>query len=255
LDDAAIQHREVEGFESKLFLSYFPHGLFILEGGIDSGFFHVIPQGYQHRLLKIKGLYRHVHCRQVGLERGNLNNADVFILDQGEIVFQFQGASAGPFERIKATEVVNKIKDGRDGHVRETVVIDNNSPEDADDRFWTAVGGNGPIAEQDNEHEIEKRKTELKLLKLVDENGNLVFEPVSSGNAIHSGHFDSDEVYLLDKGCIFYVWIGKNSPKEEKRHAMGYAQEYINRHHESLPLPITVLTEERAAKILHKILQ
>jgi len=255
LDDLPIQHREVEGFESKLFLSYFPHGLFILDGGIESGFFHVIPQQYAHRLLKVKGIYRHVHCRQVPLKRESLNNGDVFILDQGEVVFQFQGANAGPFERIKATEVVNKIKDGRDGHVKETVVIDNNSPEDADDRFWASIGGNGAISEEDQEDQLEKRKTDLKLFRLTPERGNsLAFEPISEGSAIHTGHFSSDDVFLLDKGYIFYIWIGRNAPKEEKRHAMGYAQKYISDNHDNLPLPITILTEDRAAHILRKIL-
>jgi len=46
LDCKATQHREVQGHESKLFLSYFD--VFeILQGGIDSGYRHV--EEVQHR--------------------------------------------------------------------------------------------------------------------------------------------------------------------------------------------------------------
>jgi len=84
LGDVPIQHREVEGYESPLFLDYFPNGIFILEGGIDSGFFHVVPETYPPRLLQVKGCFKHVHTRQVPLTFDSLNDGDVFILDTGK---------------------------------------------------------------------------------------------------------------------------------------------------------------------------
>lgn len=79
LKDAPVQHREVEGYESDLFLSYFPNGVRILEGGIDSAFHHVTPVEYKPRLLQVKGR-RHIRVTQVPLERASLNSGDVFIL-------------------------------------------------------------------------------------------------------------------------------------------------------------------------------
>nr|KAG5706035.1 hypothetical protein BaRGS_028144 [Batillaria attramentaria] len=52
LDDKPVQHREVQGHESKLFKSYFPKGLQMMEGGAKSGFREVPPEEYISRLLR-----------------------------------------------------------------------------------------------------------------------------------------------------------------------------------------------------------
>jgi len=59
LDDllrgAPIQHREVQGHESDLFMGYFQNNIKLMEGGVDSGFKHVEPEKYRPRLLHCKG--------------------------------------------------------------------------------------------------------------------------------------------------------------------------------------------------------
>ena len=48
-------YRELQGFESTTFLSYFPSGVKYSEGGVDSAFRHVEPEKYVPKLLQIKG--------------------------------------------------------------------------------------------------------------------------------------------------------------------------------------------------------
>jgi len=54
LNDGPVQHREVMGYESDLFLALFPN-IRIMEGGVDTGFKHVEAEKYEPRLLHLKG--------------------------------------------------------------------------------------------------------------------------------------------------------------------------------------------------------
>jgi gelsolin len=47
--------REVQGFESDLFMSYFNGMISIMEGGAETGFRHVPPECYEPRLLQLVG--------------------------------------------------------------------------------------------------------------------------------------------------------------------------------------------------------
>lgn len=71
-----------QGNESSEFLSLFPR-LFILSGGVASGFNHVQPETYQPRLLHVKGTSKTVRASQVALTRDSLNDGDTFVLDAG----------------------------------------------------------------------------------------------------------------------------------------------------------------------------
>jgi len=255
LHGAASQHREVEGYESPLFLSYFPHGVFVLEGGIDSGFFHVVPETYPPRLLQIKGCFKHVHTRQVPLNRDSLNDGDVFILDTGNKIYQWEGERSGGFEKHKAAEVVVHLKEQRGFHI-ELVVIDQDSPTDDDETFWTTIGGHGEIRKEDPREKIEDRQTDTKLFKFQEsQNGDLTFEFVAEGHHnIKPEMFTSDDVYILDKGYIVYVWIGRNSTQNEKRKALGKGQQFVQEHHQGCPIPISIVPQSNDPKEVLKLI-
>lgn len=103
LDDKPIQHREVEDNESDLFLSYFT-SMTVLDGGCESGFKHVKPEQYQPRLLHFHGDRKGVHVQQVALSSKLLDSSDVFILDLGLKLFQWNGSGANKEERFKAMQ-------------------------------------------------------------------------------------------------------------------------------------------------------
>jgi len=93
------------------------------------------------------------------------------------------------------------------------------------------------------------------LFRLSDRTGNLNFEPVAEGGAINASLFNSDDVFLLDKGYIVYIWIGKNASKEEKKSGMRYATKYITENHQGLPLPITVVPESAQHNVIPGLLR
>ena len=100
LGGAPVQHREVEGYESKLFLSYFKK-MTTMEGGVDSGFNHVEPEKYRPRLLWVKGTTKTVVVKEVPLKADSLNSGDVFLLDNGAVLWQWNGKTSNAAEKQK----------------------------------------------------------------------------------------------------------------------------------------------------------
>lgn len=102
LGGAAVQHREVQGSESDEFLSLFKVVRY-LEGGVASGFKHVDVDAFTTRLLQIKGR-RNIRVSQVKLSPDSMNSGDVFLLDAGRKIYQWNGKGASNVEKTKALE-------------------------------------------------------------------------------------------------------------------------------------------------------
>uniref|UniRef100_F1LG30 Gelsolin n=1 Tax=Ascaris suum TaxID=6253 RepID=F1LG30_ASCSU len=86
-----------------MFLSYFKDGIKYLQGGVASGFRHVVKNNFDDwtpRLFHCKGK-RNVRCTQVVCERNSLNLGDVFILDCGNNIYVWMPPDSGRLERIK----------------------------------------------------------------------------------------------------------------------------------------------------------
>ncbi|ESO91380.1 hypothetical protein LOTGIDRAFT_105757, partial [Lottia gigantea] len=120
LDDAAVQHREVQGHESELFKSYFEE-IVTMEGGAKTGFRHVTPEEYRTRLMHFSGTRRHITVREVPLNREIIKSSDCYILDKGMKLIQFNGSECSKDEKFKAMMYLNKVKSERGGADSETI--------------------------------------------------------------------------------------------------------------------------------------
>jgi len=241
LNDVPVQHREVEGYESPKFLNYFEHlgGLVTMEGGVDSGFNHVEPESYQPRLLHCKGKFKKIQVKQVPLDISSLNSGDVFVLDMGTSLYQFNGSTSGLFEKHKGGEVVSRIREQRGG--ADVWVVDEAAPAPEDEPFWAILGGRQPIAAGDS---ISDAQVDVgnKFYHLSDATGTMVFTHIGDGT-LQRNQLNSDDVYIIDCGHTIVVWIGVGASDGEKNLSMGYAQQYIRDHHQGLPLAIQVVQE------------
>jgi gelsolin len=242
LDDGPVQHREVMGHESDLFLSYFPN-IRMMEGGVDSGFKHVEPEKYTPRLLHLKGKKK-VRTMQVDKTVASLNSGDVFILDVGLKVFKWEGKTSGMFEKNKGREVCDAIKTERKGKV--TVANIREGDKDADSQeFFKHLGGSvdSPIKTAadggDDKDAEEAGKRIRQLWKLSDASGKMEFTKISEGNAIKRAQLDPNDVFILDSGAEIFAWIGKGASDKERTEAMVYAQQYLSKNNRPLFLPIT----------------
>ncbi|KAI3645776.1 hypothetical protein MP228_008704 [Amoeboaphelidium protococcarum] len=240
LKGAAVQHREVQGHESNLFLSYFKQ-FKTLNGGVASGFNQVKPEEYQPRLLQVRSNPKNkqnVVVRQVEISADSLNSGDVFILDKGLQIYQFNGKEAQVTEKVKAGEFARALVDQRDGRAKLQAFNEG----DADAKpFWDAVGGQKAIKSAADVTEEPKAFTKV-LFVLSDASGKLEFKQVASGQ-IKLAQFDSTNVNVYDSGHEVFVWIGKSASAQEKRNGLQYAQDYLAKYNRPAYLPISRVLE------------
>lgn len=163
-----MQHREVQDHESALFCSYFAPrgGIRVLAGGIDSGFNHVKPTEYRPRLMHIKGR-RNVRVSEVPNSAKSLNSGDVFVLDAGLKLFQFQGVKCGGQERVKAAALCQAIDDERGGKPVKITISETDKDTEPDvAEFWKLLGGRGPIADADELDDSWEDQKPAKLFRI-----------------------------------------------------------------------------------------
>jgi len=223
LGGAAVQHREVQGHESTIFSGYFKDHLVIMDGGIESGFRHTEPEKYDPRLIHLKGKKR-VKMTQVEKKAASLNSSDIFVLDMGLTVYQWNGAKSGHLERAKAAQFSEKLTQERNGLAKVVVVDEDSTPAE----FWTAIGGKGAYPATDPAPHVDEVDHATKTLWLVaDHSGKMDFKEVAKGHNVKKTLLDSKEVFILDTGAEIFAWIGKSAPVDEKRHAIQYGNKFL----------------------------
>lgn len=245
LGGAPVQYREVQEHESELFLKYFNNTIRILDGGVDSGFRAVEPTKYQARLLHLKGKKK-VRVTQVDMSAKSLNSGDVFILDAGLDIYQWNGRKAGPQEKAKGAQLSRAIDDERAGKPQVHVIEEGEKSDDAT-QFWSRLGGEAPVKsaeEGGSDEDSEKAASGIrKLFRLSDASGQMTFSEVATGNNIKKSQLDTNDVFIFDAGSEVYAWIGLKSSKDEKRRALGFAQDYLGKYNRPIWLPIVRIME------------
>lgn len=234
LDSYAVQHREIQKSESHLFKSYFKTVTY-LKGGFASGFNHVEEEEVVVRLLRVhkpkqlegSRTRNAVVISEVDREYTSLHSSAVFILDTGDIIYQWQGQDANGIERAKAAEYISHLISERSGK-GEMVIVEQNSGSGERD-FFEALGSDGPISDETEEEE-EEQVVNKKLLRLSSSGpfglGHLKFEVVAE-DIISKDMFDTHHVFVFDVGHQVYTWIGHKASRKERKHGLQYAQDYV----------------------------
>lgn len=220
--DKPVQHREVQGHESRLFKTYFPT-IQYLSGGADSGFEHVTPEEYRPRLLHISGSNKNVTVKEVNPSRNNLKDSDVFILDMGRTIMQWNGKGANIKEKTKAMQFLAELKGSRSRDMVTSSVHD-----DGDDReFLQKLDEIDAIVVDDDEEETPLQAGEKMLFKLSDAGGKMSFSKVGEGSGLVRSLLDPEDVFILDTGIDCFVWIGSSASSTERKSAMSHAHAFL----------------------------
>jgi len=245
LNGAAHQHREVMGYESELFLGYFGSHLRLMGGGVGSGFNHVEPEKYTPRLMHIRQTIKQKHVRltQVDLVPTELCEGDVFILDAGLQVYQFNGKGAHMMAKRKGGEICQTLKEERKS-LPAILVVEQDEKGADNDAFWKYLGGGAQKIKTNEEgRKWEKEHKEFaaapkRILIVSDETGKMEMKLIAEGKAVKRSVLNSKHINIFDSGSDVWVWIGKGSDQNERKTALGYAQQYLTQYKRPAYLPL-----------------
>jgi len=250
LGGKAHQHREVMGYESEMFLGLFNGNIKIMSGGVGSGFHHVEPDKYVPRLLHLRQTLKkkHVRLTEVEFKRDELNEGDVFIVDAGLKLYQFNGLHAGMMAKRKAGEICHSLKEER--HSRPALIVVEQGEKSVDaDEFWAFFGGVAKIKSAEEGRHWEKEHHEFssapkRLLLLSDETGKMEMKVVAEGgHNIKKSLLNPKHIMILDSGSDVFVWVGSHSDAAERKSALGYGQNYLTQFKRPAHIPIHKIYE------------
>eukprot|EP00249_Psilotum_nudum_P017143 c26180_g2_i1 orf=638-3619(+) len=236
LGSCTAQYREVEGYETDMFLSYFKPCFLPMKGQLSSGFTEKETDLHQNRLFQCKGRHT-VHIKEVPFVRSSLNHNDTFVLDTESKIFQFNGVSSNIYERVKALDVVQYIKDTYHSLPCKVAIIeDGKFVADADSgEFWSHFGGFAPLVKNVGSEDISEFEATLgKLFCVVGEHAK-----EAKDSPLQREILDTDKCYLLDCGVKLYVWVGRNTSLDTRKAAILVANDFTVK--QKIPYPTQMI--------------
>ncbi|KAM7390420.1 hypothetical protein PAMA_008538 [Pampus argenteus] len=248
LGGSPVQHREVQGNESARFRSYFKNGLIYKKGGVASGFNHVDSNVYNVlRLLHVKGR-KNITASEVEVSWNSFNNGDIFLLDIGNAIVQWNGPKSNRREKLKAVLLAQDIRDRERGGRAQIGVVEGEDERGSPElmKIMTAVLGQrtGPLKEAvPDDKPVQVQNTKVRLYHVFETSGNLVVQEVATQPLTQDLLYSSD-CYIADqRGSSVMVWKGKQASKEERQEALNRAVGYIKAKNYPSGTSVEVMTE------------
>ncbi|XP_048414224.1 advillin isoform X2 [Stegostoma tigrinum] len=232
LGGGPTQYRETQGHESPEFKSYFKTGILYKKGGVASGFKHVETNMYNiKRLLHVKGK-KNITATEVDVSWNSFNSGDVFLLDLGKVIVQWNAPRSNKSERLKALLLAQDIRDRERGGRAQIGIIDGDQESEHPElmKIMTAVLGERRGELKDpvpDERADQLQKANIRLYHVSDATGSLMVQEVAT-RPLTQDLLKHEDCYILDQGGVtIFVWKGKEANKNEKRSGMNRALGFI----------------------------
>jgi len=173
-----------------------------------------------------------------------MNSGDVFILDGGMHVYQWQGVNSGMNERARAGQLCRAMDDERAGLPQVYIYREGENDPDFLRAFWSFFpGGKQQQVAKDGEDDAAWEKaSDKRLFRLSDSSGKLTFS-LAGEYHISRSLLDSDDVFIFDIGSEVFAWVGRKSSKDEKAKALDFANQYLKDYKRPPFLPISRILE------------
>uniref|UniRef100_A0A8C9W5X6 Advillin n=1 Tax=Scleropages formosus TaxID=113540 RepID=A0A8C9W5X6_SCLFO len=232
LGGVPIQHREVQSHESDAFRGYFKQGIIYKKGGVASGMRHIETNTYDiKRLLHVKGNKR-VTAKEVEMSWSSFNLGDVFLLDTGKAIIQWNGPDSNRQERLKGMLLAKDIRDRERGGRADIAVIEGDNEGCCPELMgvlMSILGERTVTLPKGTPDDIadQEQKSQLTLYQVSDADGKMKVTEVATRPLIQD-LLNHDDCYILDQGGVkIFVWKGKRANKAERQAAMSRALEFI----------------------------
>ncbi|XP_038159441.1 advillin [Cyprinodon tularosa] len=232
LGSAPVQYREVQHNESDTFKGYFKNGIIYKKGGVATGMRHTETNAYNiERLLHVKGKKR-VVAKEVEMSWKSFNLGDVFLLDLGKTIIQWNGPKSNRQERLKGMLLAKDIRDRERGGRSEVRVIEGNTESNSPQiiEVMKNILGEKPSSLPDgkpDETVDQEVKGKLTLYRVSDAEGQMKVEEIST-NPLVQDLLNHEDCFILDQGgSKIFVWKGKKANKAERQAAMSRAVDFI----------------------------
>jgi len=227
-----VQYREVQGHESRRFLTYFPRFI-TLKGGVATGFHHVsdspplnMSKLYKISVTRTSGGHPSLVVREVPASADSLVEGDVYVLDKGRHILQYNTKGSTGQERFKAAEFAQSLVNGRESHGRSDVAV---YDEDGHSSVFLREFGQGVTLRKEDTPKENNAKTPPILFRISDATGVATFEKVEPATRTS---LSSQDVFLVDYSYstthpAIFIWIGTAASLNERRLSLQYAQHYL----------------------------
>merc|ERR1712080_687392 len=141
---------------------------------------------------------RKITCVQKPMKKGNLESDDVFIIDNGLTIYQWNGKTCTPDEKFKAASVIDGIKTSRKG----VKVI--NLEEKATSAGHPAM----KLFKEGKSKEKEVIEGQKEMFRVSDEDGSLDLDDV---DGYARDLLESKDVFIINTGTHVFCWVGKEA--------------------------------------------
>ncbi|XP_037382348.1 villin-like protein isoform X2 [Talpa occidentalis] len=230
LGEATVQHREAQGHESDCFRSYFRQGIIYRKGSLDSSLKHVETNMYNiQRLLRIKGR-KHVSATEVQLSWNSFNKSDVFLLDLGKVMIQWNGPNTSITEKARGLALTCSLRDRERGGRAQIGVVDDEVEATDLMQIMEAVLGHRVANLQaaiPSKSIDQLQRANVRLYHVYEKGKDLVVQELATC-PLTQDLLQEEDCYFLDQGGFkIYVWQGCLSSFQEKKAAFSWALGFI----------------------------
>ncbi|KAF7653796.1 hypothetical protein LDENG_00078530 [Lucifuga dentata] len=202
------------------------------------------------RLLHVKGKKR-VTAMEVEMSWASFNLGDVFLLDIGKTIIQWNGPMCNKQERLKGMLLAKDIRDRERGGRAEVRVIEGDDDSSSPQHMEILTGILGERSSElktgaPDETADQERKAQLRLYHVSDADGQMKSTEVAARPLVQD-LLNHNDCYILDQGGMkIFVWKGKKANKAERQAAMARAVEFIKA--KSYPITMNVETVNDGAE-------